>query len=75
MSFCSFEVVGPGQLSIVLLTEMNCADQRSRGGGEVLTNIGHTGICCPIGSSFSRPNSGTGYPLWPWTLGLGIIFA
>ena len=27
----------------------------------------YTGTCCPLGSSFSSPNSRTEYPLRPWT--------
>ena len=43
--------------------------------GGALINVGDTGMFPPTGSSFSSPNSNPGYPVWPWTLGPGIIFA
>ena len=44
------------------------------GGGGALNIIGYTGMCHPTASNVSSPNSITGYPFWPWTLGLGITF-
>ena len=40
-----------------------------------LTNIKYTRMCRPVGSSFMSPISRTGYPFWPWNLGLDIHFA
>ena len=43
--------------------------------GGALSDTRYTEMCRQTGYHFSSPSSRTVYGFWPWTVGLGIIFA